>query len=63
MTLDTLIAGWKERRSILKAELGAFATSYPPRDDIIVSELRQQDIARLQGWIAVLDKLIAEHSR
>jgi hypothetical protein len=62
MTLDQLIAWWKERRSMLVGQLGMLRTSYPPHDDI-VSDLRKQDIARLQDWIVVLDKLIAEHSR
>jgi hypothetical protein len=61
MTLDQLITYWKERRSMLNAQRGNLSTGYP--HDEIVSELMKQDVARLDDWIAVLDKLIAKHSR
>jgi hypothetical protein len=62
MTLEMLIAGWKERRSMLVGQLGMLRTSYPPHDDV-VRELKEEDIGRVKDWIVVLDKLIAEHSR
>ncbi len=37
MTLDMLIAWWKERRSMLNAQRGRLSTGYPHDD--IVSEL------------------------
>jgi hypothetical protein len=62
MTLDMLIASWKERRSLLEGQLGRLETSYPSPDDVTV-ELREQDIGRVKDWIVVLDKLIAKHSK
>jgi hypothetical protein len=61
MTLDQLIAYWKERRLMLDVQRGRLSTGYP--HDEIVSELMKQDVARLDDWIVVLDKLIAEHSK
>jgi hypothetical protein len=63
MTKDQLIAYWKERRLMLDAQHGRFSTASAYPHDEIVAELLKQDVARLEDWIAVLDRLIAKHSR
>jgi hypothetical protein len=68
-SLDTLIASWQERRTFLSQQLERLR-----RGDFGHSEVRavlerqeidliQQDIQRIESWIADLDALLTQHNR
>ena len=62
MSIDLLIARWKQRRAVLSSQLELLEEpDEPPVADGI--DIRQQDIARLKSQIAELDELLGKYKR
>ena len=62
MSIDLLIACWKERRAVLCGQLDMLAHDEKPvRADGV--DITQQEIARLESQIAELDELLAKYKR
>jgi len=59
VSIDLLIACWKERRLVLSSQLELLEHDEEPVAD--GTDIRQQDIARLKSQIAELDELLAKY--
>jgi hypothetical protein len=60
VSIDLLIACWKERRVVLSSQLELLEHD-ETRMVADGTDIRQQDIARLKSQIAELDKLLAKY--